>query len=132
MLKAHQSSLSQGRRGRGGSALSPDSKHFAYWQDANIWVYNLDSGKAINLTQDAPVSFINTEWDYYGEKPSYGLAGWSKDGKTIILNHRYGLWLQPLDGRPATNLTGGVGAENEIRLRYVKLDREPRQDRAIR
>jgi len=124
MLTAHQSSLSQGRRGRGGSALSPDSKHFAYWQDANICVYNLDSGKAINLTEDASVSFINTEWDYYGEKPSYGLAGWSKDGKTIILNHRYGLWLQPLDGRPATNLTGGVGAENKIRLRYVKLDRE--------
>ncbi|MHC4457415.1 MAG: S9 family peptidase [Planctomycetota bacterium] len=124
MLTAHQSSLSQWRRGRGGSALSPDNKHFAYWQDANIWVYNLDSGKAINLTEDAPVSFINTEWDYYGEKPSYGLSGWSKDGKNIILNHRYDLWLQPLDGRPATNLTGGVGAKNEIRLRYVKLDRE--------
>jgi dipeptidyl aminopeptidase/acylaminoacyl peptidase len=105
-------------------ALSPDSKHFAYWKDANVWVYNLDSGRAVNLTKDAPVSFVNAEWDYPTDKPSYGISGWTKDGKGIILKHRYDLWLQPLNGRPATNITGGVGAENEIRLRYIKLDKE--------
>ena len=104
--------------------VSPDSKHFAYWKDANVWVYNLDAGMARNLTQEAPVSFVNQEYDYFGKKPPYGLAGWSKDGKHIILNHRYDLWLQPLNGEEAVNLTGGVGAENEIRLRYIKFDRE--------
>jgi dipeptidyl aminopeptidase/acylaminoacyl peptidase len=105
-------------------ALSPDSKYFAYWKNANVWVYNLDSVKTINLTKDAPVSFVNMEWDYPTEKPSYGISGWTKDGKGIILNHRYDLWLQPLSGKKAVNLTGGVGAENEIRLRYIRLDRE--------
>ncbi|MEO2047771.1 MAG: prolyl oligopeptidase family serine peptidase [Pirellulales bacterium] len=104
--------------------VSPDSKHFAYWKDANIWVYDLDSGNATNLTKGAPVSFVNQEYDYADEKPSYGLSGWTKDGKAIILNHRYNLWLQPLDGKQAINLARGVGTENEIRLRYVKLDRE--------
>ena len=104
--------------------LSPDSRYFAYWKDSQVWLYDLDAGTDRNLTQNAPVSFVNQEHDYYGEKPPYGLAGWSKDGKHIILNHRYDLWLQPLNGDEAINLTGGVGAENEIRLRYIKFDRE--------
>ena len=104
--------------------VSPDSKYFAYWKDANVWVYNLDSGRAKNLTKKAPVSFVNAQWDYPTEKPSYGISGWARDGKGIILQHRYDLWLQPLSGKKAVNLTGGVGAENEIRLRYIKLDRE--------
>ena len=104
--------------------VSPDSKYFACWKDANVWVYNLDSGSAVNLTKNAPVSFVNAEYDHPDEKPSYGVAGWAKDGKGIILNHRYDLWLQPLSGKKALNLTGAVGAENEIRLRYIKLDKE--------
>lgn len=125
MLTAHHSSLGRSRRGRGGGgALSPDSKHFVYWKDAHLWLYNLDSGAATNLTVDAPVSFVNQEYDYPNEKPSYGISGWTKDGKAIILNHRYDLWRQPLDGKRAKNLTGGVGAENEIRFRPIKLDEE--------
>jgi len=104
--------------------VSPDSKHFAYWRDANVWVYDLDSGSTVNLTKGALVSFVNKEYDYPDEKPCYGLSGWTKDGKGIILNHRYDLWLQPLSGKQAINLTGGVGSESEIRLRYIKLDRE--------
>jgi dipeptidyl aminopeptidase/acylaminoacyl peptidase len=106
--------------------VSPDSKHFAYWKDAHVWIYDLDAGMARNLTQEAPVSFVNQEYDYFGEKPPYGLAGWSKDGKHIILNHRYDLWLQPLNGDSAINLTGGVGDENEMVLRYINLDRARR------
>lgn len=104
--------------------LSPDSKHFVYWKDANIWVYNLDSGTTLSLTQNAPVSFLDKEYDFPDEHPPYGLVGWTKDGTAMILNHRYDLWLQPLNGKQAINLTGGVGTENEIILRYIKLDAE--------
>lgn len=106
--------------------LSPDSKHFLYWENSQIWDYLLDSGKKVNLTESAPVNFANMEWDYVGERPSYGVTGWTKDGKAVILNHRYDLWLQPLDGKPATNLTGGRGARDEIRFRYIRLDPEER------
>jgi len=104
--------------------LSPDSRHFAYWKDSHIRIYDLEEGVDRILTQQAPVSFVNQEYDYFGEKPPYGLAGWSKDGKFLILNHRYDIWLQPLNGDKAINMTDGVGAENEIRLRYIRFDRE--------
>ena len=114
MFKALQQSI----------GLSPDSRHFAYWKNAHVWVYDLDAGTARNLTKKAPVSFVDQEYDYYGERPPYGLAGWTKDGKYIILNHRYDLWLQPLNGDSAINLTGGVGDENEVVLRYINLDHD--------
>ena len=49
-----------------------------------------------------------------------------KGGEAVILQPRYDLYLQPLDGGQATNLTRGVGAEREIRFRI--LDLEPDED----
>jgi dipeptidyl aminopeptidase/acylaminoacyl peptidase len=114
MLEAHQRTL----------GLSPDSRHFLYWKDAQVWVYDLETGESRNLTENAPVSFVNEEFDRNGEKPPHGLAGWTKDGKGVILYGKYDLWLQPLSGDAATVLTGKTGAQNEIRLRYIRLDPE--------
>jgi dipeptidyl aminopeptidase/acylaminoacyl peptidase len=104
--------------------LSPDSKHFLYWKEGHVWDYEITSGKNINLTVRAPVSYIDEEYDHPGTKPPYGIAGWTKDGKSVILAHKYDLYLQPLDGSTAANLTDGVGTEKEIRLRYVQTDPE--------
>ncbi|MCP4727928.1 MAG: S9 family peptidase, partial [bacterium] len=104
--------------------ISPDSKNFLYWKDSHVWNYKLESNKHTNLTESASVSFIDLESDYAGEKPPYGVAGWTKDENNVILYHKYDLFLQPLDGGSPTNLTGGYGNDNEIRLRYVRLDNE--------
>ncbi|KPK95583.1 hypothetical protein AMJ80_04725, partial [bacterium SM23_31] len=104
--------------------LSPDSKHFLYWKDGHVWDYRIESGEKINLTRNAPVSFENQEFDRVGTVPPYGVTGWLKDGSAVILTHRYDLYLQPLDGSPATNMTGSMGDREEIRFRYVRLDRE--------
>jgi dipeptidyl aminopeptidase/acylaminoacyl peptidase len=104
--------------------LSPDSKHFLYWKDSHIWDYVIESGKAVNLTEKAPVSFINKEYDHPGTKPPHGITGWTKDRKSVIISHKYDLFLQPLNDTPAKNLTGGIGAEKEIRFRYIKTDPE--------
>jgi dipeptidyl aminopeptidase/acylaminoacyl peptidase len=106
--------------------LSPDSRHFLYWKDGDVWDYRIPSDSHSNLTASAPVDFTDQEFDRFGEKPPYGVAGWTKDGEAVVLNHRYDLWLQPLDGSPATNLTEGRGAQDEIELRYIRTDPEER------
>ncbi len=106
--------------------LSPDSKHWLYWKDGHVWDYMIDDDSSVNLTASAPVSFVNEQFDRPGTKPPYGVAGWTKDSNAVVLNHRYDLWLQPLDGSSASVLTAGYGDENRIEFRYVQLDPEER------
>jgi dipeptidyl aminopeptidase/acylaminoacyl peptidase len=106
--------------------FSSDDKHYLYWSDGQVWDYRVEENEHVNLTASSPVDFTDMEFDNFGERPPYGVAGWSSDGESVLLNHRYDVWLQPLDGSPATNLTGGRGAEDEIVLRYIRTDPEER------
>ena len=98
---------------------SPDGRHFLYWRDGRFQLYDLDAGRSAPLAQSGGVDFVDLEFDHPGPKPAYGLASWTRDGKGVVLLHRYDLWLVPLDGAPPTNLTGGAGAKDEIRFRYL-------------
>jgi hypothetical protein len=104
--------------------MSPDGARFLYWKDGHMWSYELAADRHVNLTARAPVSFVNAEWDYLSTKPAYGVTGWTKDGRHVLLNHRYDIWQVPLDGGAPRNLTGGIGSEREIRFNYVRLDPE--------
>ncbi len=103
--------------------ISPDGHYFLYWKDQKLQAYDLDAGttKTIGVGKP-PVSFVDMEFDHPGPKPSYGIAGYTSDGKSVIVNQRYDLWLVPLDGAAPSNLTGGMGARNENRFRYVRTE----------
>jgi len=106
--------------------ISPDGEHFLYWKDSQVWDWQLDTGDTVNLTAASPVNFADVQDDHTGEKSPYGVAGFSKDGESVILYHRYDVWSQPFDGSAPTNLTGGMGDGGEIRLRLVNLDEDAR------
>src|SRR4029453_4233457 len=91
-----------------------------YWKNNKFQAYDLDAGASITLGGTTPASFIDMEFDHPGPKPSYGPAGSTSDGKTVIVQQRYDLWALPLDGSAARNLTNGLGAKGEIRFRYVR------------
>lgn len=107
-----------------GLGLSPDGEHWLYWRDGQVHVYDVAANRHRTLTDDAPVSFVDAEWDYPGTPPPYGLAGFTADGEGAVLNGHHDLWHQPLDGGTATNLTGGWGAARGVRLRLAPLDPE--------
>jgi len=103
--------------------LSPDGKYFLYWKDRNVWSYDIAANKHVNITKSAPVSFVNAEDDHVGEKPAYGITGFTKDGTSVILDHRYDLWLVSLDGSGTPrSLTNGAGTKTATRFRYARLD----------
>ncbi len=102
--------------------ISPDGKLFLYWKDAKYQAYDLDAGTSKTLGGGAAVNFTDMEFDHPGPKPAYGIAGYSSDGKSVIVEQHYDLWVLPLDGSAPKNLTNGAGAKSEIRYRYVRLE----------
>ncbi len=106
--------------------LSPDGKYFLYFKGDHLWVYEMAGEKYTNISESAPVSFVNVEMDTPTDKRPWGIAGWTKDGTGLVVYHKYDVWMLKLDGSQAANLTKGRGDEQEIRFRYVELDSEER------
>lgn len=100
--------------------LSPDGNYFLYFKEGQFYVYNLQTRKLANISEKVDVSFIDITEDHPFENPSYGLAGWSSDMKTVYLNHLFDIWAVALDGSGGYNLTGNFGTENETRLRIER------------
>lgn len=100
--------------------ISPHGTHFLYWKDDRFQAYDLDAGASKTLGNGSPVSFVDAEYDHPGPRPSYGVVGHTSDGKGVIAQHRYDLWLLPLDGSTPKNLTNGAGTKHETRFRYLR------------
>jgi dipeptidyl aminopeptidase/acylaminoacyl peptidase len=109
----------------GGSTfgISTDGHYYLYWKDLKIQAYDLDAGTTKTLAANSPVSFVDPDYDHPGPKPSLGIAGYTTDNKSVIVNQKYDLWQVPLDGSAPRSLTSGMGAKSEIRFRYVRTER---------
>lgn len=103
---------------------SPDGKWFLYLKDKKVFAFNTETGRNAQLAATDKISFIDVSDDHPYELPTYGVAGWTKDGKSVILNHQFDLYVVPLDGSKITNLTGGLGASEQTVFRIVRLDRQ--------
>ncbi len=104
--------------------LSPKAKYaFGYSRKDTTWVtHDVISGVRKTLTKD---KVFYSEWHDYPDHPySYGIAGFTKDDKSIVLYDRYDLWeFDPKTGE-GNRLT--KGRETKTRYRYVKLDIDER------
>jgi len=119
MLKNQMINTSTGSHTFG---ISPDGKYFLYWKDAKFQAYDLDAATTKTLGGGTAASFVDLEFDHPGPKPAYGIAGYTADKTSVIVQHRFDLWQLPLDGSAGRNLTNGVGGKGEIRLRYVRTE----------
>ena len=119
MLKGQLTNTSTGSHTFG---FSPDSRLFLYWKDSRFQAYDLAAGTSKTLGAGTATSFVDMEFDHPGPRPAYGIAGYTSDNKSVIVQHRYDLWLMPLDGGAPSNLTNGAGTKGEIRFRYVRTE----------
>jgi dipeptidyl aminopeptidase/acylaminoacyl peptidase len=105
--------------------FSPGGKYALSFKEVDFWVYDLESGASRNISKDARAagagSFLNKENDYpVSQKPPYGVAGWTKDDRSVVVYDSYDLWeLSPDGSAKPRRLTDG--SAEEIRHRYVSL-----------
>ena len=103
---------------------SGDGKYVVYFDGKDWFTIARDGGRTVNLTGKLAVKFWDEENDTPSIPPPYGLGGWTKDDKYVLLYDHYDVWQVAPDGGSAVNLTQGTGRAAILELRYVKLDPE--------
>ena len=106
---------------------SPGGKYLLFMQDRHFWTVDLATSAITNITENAPVSFINMESDSTQkvypdrlQKPPFGVAGWTKSDEAVLLYTKYDIWQVAANGSKVQRLT--EGADDQIRHRLVRLD----------
>lgn len=107
----------------GSASLSPDEKYIAYFDKAHWYTYNIASGKTTDITTPVKgVSFAQETADTPAIPGAWGVAGWTKGDRSILLYDRYDLWeLDPIGTRQAVSVTDSMGRRNTTVLRLVQL-----------
>ena len=106
--------------------FAPNQKTIVWYNiaDSSWNSYNIKIGTSTNLTKNIDVNFYNELNDVPNESYPYGFAGWTENNMPVIYDN-YDLWLfDPNGSKSPVNITLGEGRKNNIKFRYVKLDRE--------
>jgi esterase/lipase len=107
--------------------VGPGGKYLLFLQDGHYWTFDLATSAITNITENAPVSFINRESDLTTkmypdrlQKPPFGFAGWIKSDMAVLLYDKYDIWQVATDGSKVQRLTDG--SAEQVRYRLVRLD----------
>ena len=102
--------------------FSPGGRYAMNFREGDFYVYDLQTGVMHDVTKDSKIGLTNQENDYpVSQKPPYGVAGWTKDDKSVIVYDSYDLWeLAPDGSAKPKRLTSG--AAEEIRHRYARTE----------
>jgi len=111
---------------RSNYSLSPNAKYALFFDGKDWNSYSVADGRLVNLTQNLNVRFYNEENDTPQTPGSYGIAGWTRDDRDVLIYDRYDIWQVSPNGGSAKNLTDGVGRKEKMALRYVRLDPKER------
>jgi dipeptidyl aminopeptidase/acylaminoacyl peptidase len=115
------------RRVRWFNGPSPDGSAFLFFEDGNYQVYSMASGQVRNITQGAPVSFVDIDNDTNVVKPPANAIGWASDSESVLLSDGWDVWRVPVAPGAAVNLTAN-GRKDAIRYQS-RFALEPPEDR---
>lgn len=108
----------------GRAGLSP-AGNYAYWFDEqdSLWkAYNIKTSSLIDLTGKLPVAFHDEDHDTPDNPSAYGMAGWTRDDKYLLVYDRYDIWqLDPTQKENPVNITNGYGRKSKVQLRYLNV-----------
>ncbi len=113
----------------GPARLSPDGKYVAFFDKGHWYSYNLSSGKTVDLTGGLTgVRFDQETWDTPSIPDAWGIAGWTKGDKSLLLYDRWDIWeLDPQGSRAPIMVTDSLGRKEGLVFRIVPVQ----ADRAV-
>ena len=87
----------------GTAQLSPDARFVLFFDNGHWYSHVVANGKTVDLTAPLKnVSFAQETWDTPSTPAAWGVAGFTKGDKSVILYDRYDLWeLDPSGAQPA-------------------------------
>ncbi|PKG58303.1 S9 family peptidase [Shewanella sp. GutDb-MelDb] len=101
--------------------LSPNEKFVAYYQQGNVFLYEVANDRRINITKNLDVSFADEDHDYPSNAPGYGFGPWIADDSGLLIYDKYDIWQLNTLSYEAFNLTAGKGRKAGIQYRLEGL-----------
>ncbi|MFN8258551.1 MAG: prolyl oligopeptidase family serine peptidase [Bacteroidales bacterium] len=102
--------------------------NYLFWfnRTEKAWyAQNIKTKNKVNLTSKLNIRFDDEELDEPRETDSYSFAGWSKNDGYFLVYDRYDIWkLDPKGNEPPMMITNGYGRKNDIRFRYIQLNKD--------
>lgn len=109
------------------ATLSPSCKYLLYWDnEEKAWISVPVTGEPKkNLTSSIKVPLYDELNDVPDDPSPHGIAGWLDDEKHVLVYDRCDIWSLDLNGiESPVNISNNFGRNNNLRLRYNKLDPE--------
>jgi dienelactone hydrolase len=115
----------------GSAQLSPDAKYVLLFDNGHWYSYVVSTAKTVDLTSPLKgVSFAQETWDTPSTPAAWGVAGFTKGDKAVVLYDRYDLWeLDPSGVQPARIVTDSIGRKQHLVFRLAQNGRGGRGGR---
>ena len=105
-------------------SISPEGRYVIYYKDKHWHLFDGNTGTEKNLTDKLNVPFFNEDHDYPSSVPGYGVPGWIKKDRAVLIYDKYDVWKFSTETGEALNITAGEGRRNQITFRVVRMDPE--------
>ena len=103
---------------RASARLSPNGKYLTWFVGNHYYVHD--------IAENLDVNFYREDHDTPQPAGGYGIAGWTDDDETILLNDKYDIWEMDPDGSSPRRITEGFGRENDLSFRITRIGSGPR------
>jgi dienelactone hydrolase len=102
-----------------GASLSPEAKYVTLYHDGKWSVYHVANGRTVDLTVPG-VSFARETHDTPSPSPAWGIAGWTKGDRSVLVYDRYDIWeFDPTGSRAPVMVTDSMGRSTTTQLRLA-------------
>jgi dipeptidyl aminopeptidase/acylaminoacyl peptidase len=109
----------------GSAQLSVNGTYVAFFDAGRWFTYAFATGKVTDLTGRIDnVRFDQETWSTPSDPSPWGIAGWTKGDRSILVYDRFDVWeLDPAGVRPPVMVTDSMGRREQTTLRIIDLER---------